>query len=141
MLDKNEKKRWLREYGRMGIELKRLEDDREDTFAKMENLGAQVIDGMPKATGHRGGIAELMDEYIKLDDKMIRRQMEIVRRKSEIYDAINTLESPNQRVVIGYKYLDGLEWTEIAGKMGYCKKHVQNIHALAIENIKIESCE
>ena len=138
MLDKNEKKRWLKEYCHMEIERRRLEDEREETLVRMEHLGAQVIDGMPRATGLQGGIEGLMDEYIKLDEKLIARQMEIAKRKNEIYDVINTLDSPDQRVVIGYKYLDNLEWIDIAEKMGYCKKYVQNIHAMAIEKIEIK---
>lgn len=131
------KKRWLSEYAQMEKEANRLEEDRETIQAKMENLVSPVLDGMPKAQGVNYDVSGLMDELIQLNDMLVKWQTDIARRKRAIYAAMHTLKSSNQRLVIGYKYLDGLDWYGVAEKMEYSKKYVQNIHTQAIERIEI----
>ena len=51
----------------------------------------------------------------------------IIAKKIEIEKAIDNLE-PDDRLLMRYRYIEGLSWEDVADKLGYCKRHVTRRH-------------
>jgi len=58
--------------------------------------------------------------------------------KNEIETAISKLEDETLQMILVYRYIDWLSWSEIAAKVYYSDKTVRRKHDLAIELLKID---
>lgn len=56
----------------------------------------------------------------------------------EIEKAINTVKEEDLQMILTYRYIDWLTWSEIAAKVYYSDKTVRRKHDQAIELIKID---
>ena len=124
----------LKQYRHLGMELERLDDTIARLQSEIESPKCQIITDMP-----RGGkpptmedkIAKLLDIqalYNRQWDKLIdlRRQIEL---------AIFNVSGPQERALLGYKYINGLTWEEICVKMDYSWRQIHRIHARALKNM------
>ena len=58
--------------------------------------------------------------------------------RMEIEKAINTVKDEDLQMILTYRYIDWLTWSEIAAKVYYSDKTVRRKHDQAIELIKID---
>lgn len=56
----------------------------------------------------------------------------------EIEKAINTVKEEDLQMILTYRYIDWLTWSEIAAKVYYSDKTIRRKHDQAIELIKID---
>ena len=66
----------------------------------------------------------------------LEKKLKIV--KMEIEKAINTVKDEDLQMILTYRYIDWLTWSEIAAKVYYSDKTVRRKHDQAIELIKID---
>lgn len=57
--------------------------------------------------------------YYKYKNMLKKRKEKLTELKGYILDFIETIEDSKVRQIFMYRYIDGLEWYKIAGKMGY----------------------
>lgn len=55
----------------------------------------------------------------------------------QINEKIDSLENPNERLILRMRYILNFKWDSICDKMGYSKRQVQRIHDEAIKKIKM----
>ncbi len=68
-----------------------------------------------------------------------QRMEELVKLKSEVMSVIDTIENDNYRLVLKLRYIDSLQWNEIASKIYASDKTVRRWHNAAIAEIKVPS--
>lgn len=98
-----------------------------------------TISGMPQATGGKGMedvIVVYMDMLGDLAQK-VRRNFEI---KRDIDYLISTVDNWQAERVMRLRYIEGLEWDEVAKRVNYCKRQAQRYLDVALEFIEIDSC-
>lgn len=76
----------------------------------------------------------------KIDE--IQRNVEdkisdMLQIKEEISMAIDQLENGEERLLLRYRYLNGLSWEEIEQKMFVSKSTVHRIHGSALQNLSV----
>lgn len=104
------------------------------------SIGASGInyDGLPRGTKPssptEAAAIMLVDSKRKRDDAWDR--MQNAERKVEAL--IDTLDDEKQRAVLGYRYLEGMNWDEIACKMNYTERHMHRLHAEALCEIQMK---
>lgn len=87
------------------------------------SAGARYEELMMKLEEKR---AELVDKILQLQEKQKR-----------IETMIESLDNPNERVVMRYRYILGMKFEDIAKEMDYSTQHVYYIHKEAIEKIRV----
>lgn len=55
---------------------------------------------------------------------------------SKIMSMVQSLDNPISRKVLRYRYIEKLEWQEIADIMNYSERHIYRLHDNAIKKLK-----
>ena len=77
-------------------------------------------------------------EKIMLLEERINQEIDrLVELKVEIGEAINKLEKPAERLLLKYRYLDGMEWIDISQRLAVSYRTVHRIHASALKNFEV----
>ena len=79
---------------------------------------------------------------VKPEDKMLEIEDEINREidylqevRKEVKSAISGVEDDTLRTLLEYRYLDGLTWEQIAGKMHFSERWVYKLHKKALKKV------
>ena len=95
-----------------------------------------VNDGMP----HGSSQSDLSD-YIAILDEQIELLKEERLEKAKCYkrieDRIRQMENEDEQSTLRLRYIQGLKWEDVAGKMRYSWKQVHRIHSAALQNFKM----
>jgi len=57
--------------------------------------------------------------------------------KQEIHDVIEVVKSPDQKLVLRYRYVEFLTWEKTAECLNYSIKQIHRIHSAALQNIVV----
>lgn len=131
------KKEFLRSYNRAKIEKKRLGYRLAEIRATCEYPKSITISDMPKA---KDRLADLSDYVVKYEAALIKaleandRQMELLQR---IEHQIDEITEPEEKMVLELKYIQGMEWEEIAKEMGMSRSTATRIHGKALLELQI----
>ena len=94
-------------------------------------------DGMPHGgcgqSDLSGYAAELDSMVQELIDEMYCR----IKDYQDIVERIKKLKSENEKDVLFYRYIRGMDWWEIAEKMKFSERQIFRIHGKALANFKI----
>lgn len=127
-------KQELRQYIRLDVELRRLEDKIATLEARILSPKIQQISDMPRG----GPKNDLTDQVAKLVDlKYIYNVKwdELIDQQKKIEDAIGVLSDPVERALMGYRYIDGVSWEEVCVKIGYSWRQVHRLHGRALKKM------
>lgn len=134
-MNNDEKKRWLKRYRSSvkKIEAYRIQIEALEVAA---NGGAIKYSDLPKAKHFKNIIEDkAIDaaELIGKIDEEIEKQKEIL---VEIVSAINTLDDPEEHIIMSMRYVECLSWEQIE-KIAHRSDDIFRIHRKALDNIKI----
>lgn len=94
----------------------------------------QVISDMPKAPS--ASTSRMEDAVVKIVDYQneITADMErLVSLQKEISGKIGQIEKSEYQLILTERYLEGLDWQEIADDMHYTTRWVQSLHGEALQ--------
>ena len=74
-----------------------------------------------------------------LEEKINASVDRLVELKMKISDAIDTLESVDERILLRARYVYGKSWEEIANQMKFSVRSVHRIHASALQHFDVPS--
>lgn len=76
-------------------------------------------------------------EYIRQSRARIEHNAdELMKIEGRIFDMIDTLDTPQERQVLTYRYINGMSWREIAEKMYYAEDTLFDWHKRALKHLK-----
>lgn len=134
--NENEKKKnYLRGYRRHGKKIKRIDAEIEE-IRGMKMYPSIKNDGMPHGSG-QSDLSEYAAELQEKEDALYREGVEQVKTYNDISHRIKQLENEDERDVLFYRYIKGMEWWEIARTMDYSERWIYELHGRALENLKI----
>lgn len=87
----------------------------EELEAKLQP-GGTSMDGMPHGTSRKNMIEELVPVIADLREQV--RKYEVEQKAIEEY--INSVEDYHVRSILLHRFVDGLEWNEVAARVGGC---------------------
>lgn len=130
----------LRRYLKIRAEKKQIENMLLNLEVRLYSPKSQQLTGMPAASSKQGGSEQerLADKVIDLRRKYLEVQAALIEEQLAIEVAIESLE-PIQRILLRYRYIDGMTWARIGRKMGYGDAQVFRIHTEALQ--ALESAE
>ena len=68
---------------------------------------------------------------------LLEERRKRVSAYKDIVGRIKRLHSENELDVLFYRYIKGLEWWEIAEKMGYSERQIHRYHGNALAHISV----
>ena len=128
--EENEKKKeYLKSYLRHVRRIHRINEEIREIRSMRASISLNN-DGMPHGSGQEdlSGYAADLDAMER--DHRIRTYQDIAAR-------IKRLSSENEKDVLFYRYIKGLDWWEIAEKMRYSERQVHRFNGKALAHIRL----
>lgn len=130
-----EKKDWLWRYKEALLDIDSWQRELEEWRTRAEKI-TQVVSDMP-----RGGKAlEVDDIVIKMDeilDNIEAKVSESQKIKLELEIAFEGLNDGILEGLMKYRYINCLDWAQIAIIMGYGERHLYKLHGKALYKLEI----
>ena len=133
--ENEQKKAYLRGYRKHGKRIKRIESEIEE-IRSMKMYPSMNNDGMPHGSG-QGDLSGYAAELREKEDELYYEGVEQVKMYNDISGRIRELEDEDERDVLFYRYIKGLEWWEIARTMDFTERWVYELHGRALRKLKI----
>ena len=131
----NEQKiRYLSRYRRLNERIDRLLEE-QSRWREMALKITPTLSQTPGGGESGSPIERPMDKVLEIDEEINREIDELQIVRQEIRAALNQLEDENLKLLMEYRYIDGLTWEQIAVKMNYCWRQVCRKHGQALTQI------
>ncbi|MDD2980893.1 MAG: DUF1492 domain-containing protein [Hespellia sp.] len=78
-----------------------------------------------------------IEKIWELEEKINVQITKLVSLQSEIDEAINQMSDPAEKLLLKYRYLHNLDWTDVAGQMAISERTVHRIHSTALANFVV----
>lgn len=137
MSDNDLKKEYLRSYRQHVRRIHRINAEIAELREMKLHPSMKPDDGMPHGSGGQGdlsGYAAELDDMIRdlIEERYLR-----IKTYQQIVRQIKRMKSENEKDVLFYRYIRGLDWWEIAEKMKYSERWVHKIHGKALVHFEL----
>lgn len=126
------KKEFLRAYGKAKKETTRLKWHLEEIMKAYELPKAITISDMPKAKGKIKDLSDYMVKYEEVLTKVLtanNKQLELLQK---IEGEIENISDVEEKMVLELKYIKGMEWEQLAKEMGVSRSTATRLHGKAL---------
>lgn len=129
----------LRNYQNIKKEREQLRQQLEEIEAALYYPKIQRLDAMPGGGSKEGNPQEdLAIHHIELQERYRAKLEELAAEQLAIEDAIESLDE-TERMLMRYRYIDGLKWEEVCIKIGYSWTQTHEHHGRALQKLKEKS--
>ena len=135
--ENDRKKEYLRSYRQHVRRIHRINAEIAELRSMKLNPSMKPDDGMPHGSGGQGdlsGYAAELDEMIR---ELIEERYLRIKTYQQIVRQIKRMKSENEKDVLFYRYIRGLDWWEIAEKMKYSERWIHKIHGKALAHFEL----
>lgn len=136
MQNNGNKKKYLERYLELKEDVEREDKDAGYWKEKAYSISAIRLD-LSGVRSHNHSNYRPIDKYLEIAERCALMGEKMQNEKEEIIAAINTLDNTNQRIVLKLRYVSGLDFLEIAQRLGYTIGNVFKIHRKALDNFVI----
>lgn len=131
-VDNKEKKKFLWGYRDSLRQVERLKAEIEELHT-MRSVSAEG-----SSTDSKGWKSDLSGHMVRLERLEKEKEKEIrnmMRSYERVERAINNLDDMQEKDVLFYRYIKGMNWLEVAGKMHYSERWVHMTHGKALGHL------
>lgn len=132
-----EKIKYLKQYKYLDDHINQLLEEKEQWRNRAEKMTPTWSD-MPKGGTDDENLREMaickMMDCERLATRMIDEYVDLGK---EIKAVIDTVDDIGSRLLLNYRYIEGLTFEEIAYKMSYSWRQVHRIHSEALNKINM----
>lgn len=128
--------RYLSRYRRLNQRIDRLLEE-QSRWREMALKITPVLSQTPGGGESGSPIERPMDKVLEIDEEINREIDELQIVRQEIRAALNQLEDENLKLLMEYRYIDGLTWEQIAVKMNYSYMQICRLHGKALRTIML----
>lgn len=126
----------LRNYQNIKKEREQLRQRLEEVEAALYYPKIQQLTAMPGGGQKEGNPQEnLAIHHIELQERYTAKLEELAAEQLAIEEAIEPLE-PTARMLLRYRYLDGLKWEEVCCRMNYSWRQTHRLHGEALRQLR-----
>lgn len=126
----------LRNYQNLKREQQQLRHQLEALETALYYPKIQKLDAMPKGGSPEGNpMEDLAIHHIELQERYRVKLAELAAEQLEIEKAIDPLP-PTARMLLRYRYIDGLKWEEVCMRMSYSWRQVHRLHGEALKQLR-----
>ena len=131
----NEQKiRYLSRYRRLNERIDRLLEEQRRWRERALKI-TPTLSQAPGGSESGSPVERPMDKVLEIEEEINREIDELQTVRQEIRAALNQLEDENLKLLMEYRYIDGLTWEQIAVEMHYGFQWVCKLHGRALATI------
>lgn len=134
--ENDRKKEFLWQYQDTVRRIKRIEEELKEIRSMKLSISVKQ-DDMPHGSGGCGDLSTYAAELTGLESDLLRERYTRIRLYKSIAGAIKVLQSEQQKDVLFYRYIKGMDWWEIAGSMQFSERQVYRLHGKALAFFEI----
>ena len=119
-----------------------LKEEREQLRRQLDELEAtlyypkiQRLNDMPSSPSKENTLELMVARHVELQERYEAKIAEMTKEMLLIDAAIDALD-PTARMLLRYRYLDGLKWEEVCVRMNYSWMQTHRIHANALNQLR-----
>lgn len=127
----------LKKYVPLMKEAEDLRKRAEQLEDEAKSIKAVVIDGMPKGSGIKDNVGNVVANIEKIRSEYLHKYDEALCELYKIERTIERLESPVERMIMRKRYIENKRWEDICVKLGYEWAQIHRIHARALRKVKM----
>lgn len=128
--------RYLSRYRRMSKRIDWLLEE-QSRWREMALKITPVLSQTPGGGESGSPIERPMDKVLEIDAEINREIDELQTVRQEIRAALDQLEDESLKLLMEYRYIDGLTWEQVAEKMHYSWRHTCRLHGEALAKINM----
>lgn len=128
----------LRNYQAIKKEREQLRQKLEEVETAIYYPKIQQLTGMPSNHTEGNAMEDLMIHHIELQERYAAKLEELAAEQLAIEEAIEGLDA-NKRMLLRYRYIDGLKWEEVCIRMNYSWTQTHYHHGEALKQLKGEN--
>jgi DNA-directed RNA polymerase sigma subunit (sigma70/sigma32) len=129
---------YLKQYIILDKEIDRMIAEVERLWSRIGKLTPTLSD-MPGGGGsiYKSSDTDIIDKIVDLEAEINRKIDRVIDLKRRIEQMIDGLEDEREKLLMSYRYLDGMTFEWIASEMHYHWRSVHKIHVRALTKIQI----
>ena len=128
--------RYLSRYRRMSKRIDRLLEE-QSRWREMALKITPVLSQTPGGGESGSPIERPMDKVLEIDEEINREIDELQTVRQEIRSALDQLEDENLKLLMEYRYIDGMTWEQVAVEMHYSYMQICRLHGKALKTIML----
>lgn len=131
-------KEYLSEYQWASKEARSLLDSIETIQTRLESTAAKQLEaeGAQHSGSGRDIQSELIIRKVELEEMLLRKYKEILRKREQIEGVIEQVESGRERTLLRMRYIQCMKWEEICVAIGYEWTQTHSIHGKALKEVE-----
>jgi len=130
-----------KQYLTQAFRMKRTIENMQEDILRLESAATYCgpnLTGMPhNPSPSHSRMADLVCKIIERKDELKKKVEELAELAAEIQLAISQMENSDHRAVLYKRYVESMEWQDIAASMGYCERQIYRIHAAALREFVV----
>lgn len=128
--------RYLSRYRRMSKRIDRLLEE-QNRWREMALKITPVLSQTPGGGESGSPIERPMDKVLEIDEEIKREIEELQTVRQGIRSALDQLEDENLKLLMEYRYIDGMTWEQVAVEMHYSYMQICRLHGKALKTIML----
>lgn len=135
--ENEKKKEYLRSYRIHVRRVQRITAEIEELRAMKMYPSVKDNDGMPHGGSGQGDLSDYAADLDEMIQELINERYWRIKTYQQIARQIKRLRSENEKDVLFYRYIKGLDWWEIAEKMSFSERWIYKLHGKALAHFEI----
>lgn len=128
--------RYLSRYRRLNERIDRLLEEQRRWRERALKI-TPTLSQAPGGSESGSPVERPMDKVLEIEEEINREIDELQTVRQEIRAALNQLEDENLKLLMEYRYIDGLTWEQIAVEMNYSYMQICRLHGKALQTIML----
>lgn len=128
--------RYLSRYRRLNERIDRLLEEQRRWRERALKI-TPTLSQAPGGSESGSPVERPMDKVLEIEEEINREIDELQTVRQEIRAALNQLEDENLKLLMEYRYIDGLTWEQIAVEMHYSYMQICRLHGKALQTIML----
>lgn len=141
-ISNREKIIYLKQYIILDRKIDRMIADLDRQRSRLGKLTPTLSD-IPGGGGsiYKSADIALIDKIVDLEAEINRKIDRVIDLKRKIEQLIDSIDDEREKLLMSYRYLDGMTFEWIAGEMYYSWKQIHRLHSKALAKINIWEVE
>ena len=135
--ENDKKKEYLRSYRYHVRRIHRINAEIAELREMKLHPSMRPDDGMPHGSGGQGDLSGYAAELDEMINELIEERYQRIKTYQAIVRQIKRMKSENEKDVLFYRYIRGLDWWDIAELMGFSERQIYRIHGNALAHFEI----
>ena len=79
-------------------------------------------------------------KVVELEEKIKKEMDSLILLQKDVHESIRNVKDKDEQLLLRYRYIEFLNWNEIAEKMNFSIRNIHRLHAQALQHFWSKNC-